>query len=243
VARRFGLVVNATIGLFALGSGLFVTQLAWQGRVLSALFGVFWLGMLAVVVSLQRGRTGARARTRRWDGLPATVIDLRHEQMWAFLYVCAGFGSFFVVATALALGAGSSSWIVCAALAAFFLSVALEVVLALRRGAFVALTAGGIGYRDWSYEHRLDWSAIAVVSASLPGGQPAIRIDGPVTSTSRRLVWRLSRRPVPGAIEIEARQIVPYESALFDAINRYRDEPVHRDEPGTEAGLAVLGAR
>lgn len=243
LAQRLAVVGATLLGLAALAGGLLAPDMAWQGRLLLSLFGLFWLGLIPLAIRANSDRARpARARTGHWGSQAATIVDFDRMPMIRFLYLCGGLGAIFVLAAGLASASGSSSWIVCAAAGAFFGSVAVEVVLAMRRRPLVGLTPAGLALRDWNSESFLPWERLIDVSVALPRGRPAIRLrsSAPIGRKSQRLVWRLGARPEPTELDIEVQWIRPHESSLYDAILRYAQGPEHRDELGTPASLDVF---
>jgi hypothetical protein len=109
----------------------------------------------------------------------------------------------------------------------------------IRRGG-VTLSSRGIAHRGWSFESRLDWSAIAGVKPAF-NGYPMILVIGYSNADwDRRYttrLWRIDRIPPVPMIEVDCRRFDLDPSVLFGYLRAYVESAEARAELGTEAAL------
>ncbi|WP_163795952.1 hypothetical protein [Mycolicibacterium sediminis] len=128
----------------------------------------------------------------------------------------------------------------------FFASFGVAAAMRrLQRGG-ITLSESGISQRGWSFESRLDWSAVAGIERGFHG-HPVIMVFGYANADWDRrhttVLWRIDRLPPAPMIEVDCRRFDVNPSGLLSFLRTYVDEPDTRVELGTELALARARAR
>lgn len=109
----------------------------------------------------------------------------------------------------------------------------------IRRGG-VTLSSRGIAHRGWSFESRLEWSAIVGITPAF-NGHPTILVIGYTNAgwdrryTTR--LWRIDRLPPVPMIEVDCRRFDLDPRDLYGYLRAYVESPAARGQLGTETAL------
>jgi hypothetical protein len=208
-----------------------------------ALVMVFVLAFLPAARS-QRQKLPAAIRTVVRNGMPGTEIRYSARQLWVLVGTM---GSFAVCCLTAAVelfihqeagfpGAAVVPGLFGLLFASFVVAVALGRIA---RGEIV-LSAQGMTQRGWSFESRLNWSAISGAGA-VDYGSPSILVTGYANAEwDRRYtarLWRIDRLPSAPLIEIDCRRFDVDPAVLHDYLKAYVDHPELRSELGTDAAI------
>ncbi|AQA06314.1 hypothetical protein BVC93_11400 [Mycobacterium sp. MS1601] len=241
----------ALTGAIALAALLSGAVLAVSGNTVAPKYCVLFAVAMALVaalgVTMRRHRHGLSSAVRTVDAAGVRATEVR--------YSATQFGILVALMTCLALlcllGAAeaylrsdSSGFpglsVLLGGAGVFLASFGIAAATGrLRRGA-VALSGAGISQRGWSFESRLDWSAVAGIN---PGhnGYPVILVIGYTNAewTRRQItrIWRIDRLPPVPMIELDCRKFDIDPDALLRYLQTYVESAAARDELGTEAAL------
>mgnify|MGYP001194409456 CR=1 FL=1 len=254
--RRDGIrffVTVAGLTVIALVSVLAALVTAQEGNVSAARYCLLFAFIMALtiayptVVRYRRKDLAAAVRTVEHEGFQATQI---RQSIWPFallVAIMASWTAFFGMAAVDFLAdqddESTGAAVVMGALSAFFGSFPVAAATGrLRRGG-VTLSGQGIAQRGWSFESKLDWSAIfAAPLTSLEGTRfPTILVGGSANANWIRRyttrLWRIDRLPQVPVLQLDCNKFDVDPHVLNNYIRTYVDNPKMRHELGTEAAL------
>lgn len=250
--RRRGtqLLLLGTNALLAVGC--FVTALwgdvPWQARVVVGLLGLLWLTWLPLAWhawSSPSSDARPAASVRTADG--ASVVDLDPTPMRGGLWVTAGLTAVVVLAMGLGVADGEfgASMVLGLPFLAVFALPALDLLLAVRRGASVALSPSGVRVRGWRTESGLAWTDVAGVDVDSVKGRAHYRVRGLASGhswTGRHLprAWPAKDPLRVGEVLVPVEAVGGHGPLLFRTIQRAAQDPAARSRLGTEEGTAML---
>ena len=145
----------------------------------------------------------------------------------------------FCTGAAIQIGGGVS--VLLGAGGLFFASFGVAAATGrLQRGG-ILLSETAISQRGWSFESRLEWSAIAGIERGFHG-HPVIMVFGFSNAEWNRRhttpLWRIDRLPPVPMIEVDCRRFDVDPRTLHGFLRTYVDAPGTRGELGTELALA-----
>ncbi|MGV0834308.1 hypothetical protein [Mycolicibacterium thermoresistibile] len=199
------------------------------------------------VVRYRRVDLSTVVRTVEHDGITGTEIRQSSWQLIVLIALMASFTAFFGMGAVDYLGEqddeSTGAAVVAGALSAVFASFLVPVALGRIRRGGVTLSSQGVAQRGWSFESKLDWSAIvAAPLASLDGFRfPTIILGGSANAdwirryTTR--LWRIDRLPQGPVLQLDCDKFDVDPHVLNNYIRTYVDNPELRYELGTEAAL------
>lgn len=236
-------VVSVLVGLVVARTGNFI---ALRYCLLFALLMAFVIAY-GIVVRYRRVDLSGVVRVTERDGIPATEI---RSSAWQFALLvalmgcCTVFCGMAAVEIFIHQGDGlAGGAVIAGALGVVSASFLAAVVFGRIRRGGVILSSQGIVHRGWSFESRLDWPAISVVTLASIGynSMPAILVGGYANTNWARgyttRLWRIDRLPTIAMLQIYCRQFDVDPRALYDYVRTYVDNPELRAELGTEAAL------
>ncbi|OLP01623.1 hypothetical protein BVU76_14235 [Mycolicibacterium porcinum] len=234
-------VVSVLVGLVVARAGNFVA-------LRFCLVFALWMAVMvaySVVVRYRRTDLSTVLRPAERDGIPGTEIRSSAWQ-FALLIALTGCGAIFCGMASIEIFIHQETGfpggaVIAGGLSVFFgwFGAGLAFGRICRGG--VILSSQGIVHRGWSFESRLDWSAVAGVMPSFDV-YPTILIMGYTNSSCVRRyttrLWRIERLPKTAMLQIDCRQFDVDPRDLYDYVRAYVDNPELRAELGTEAALA-----
>ncbi|WP_441961250.1 hypothetical protein [Mycolicibacterium houstonense] len=243
----FGL---ATLTTFAAVSVLVGLVAARTGNFIALRYCLLFALLMAVVIAYgivvryRRVDLSGVVRTTDRDGIPGTEIRSSAWQ-FALLIALTGCGAIFCGMASIEIFIHQETGfpggaVIAGGLSVFFgwFGAGLAFGRICRGG--VILSSQGIVHRGWSFESRLDWSAVAGVMPSFDV-YPTILIMGYTNSSCVRRyttrLWRIERLPKTAMLQIDCRQFDVDPRAVYDYVRTYVDNPELRAELGTEAAL------
>ena len=224
-------------------------DLPWQAKLVVGLLGLLWLTWLPLAWRAWSPRSqDARpdpARVRTADG--ASIVDLDPAPVRGGLWVTSGLAAVALLATTLGVADGDvgASLVLGVPFLVIFTLPALDLLLAVRRGASVALSPSEVRVRGWRAESRLAWGDVAGVDVDSVDGRAHYRVRGLASGQSwagRHLprAWPTKDPLRLGEVLVPVEAVGGHGPLLFRTIQRAAQDPAARSRLGTEGGTAML---
>ncbi|MBZ5738297.1 hypothetical protein [Nocardioides mangrovi] len=235
--RALLLGTNVLLGIALVAGGLLATGAAWQVRLVLVLYGLCWLATLPIVARSWWGVRPTGERVQTAGG--ATVVGYDPSPARGGAFVCGWLTAVTALAGLLGLAAGAiAGGVLGLLLAGFFALPLTDLLLALRRGAWLSLTRQRIVVRGWRTESSLDWADVAGVEVVRSDRRPHLLIRAAVGSTSwqgRQLprAWPARSHLEPGLLLVDAAAVEPHTALLYEAMQRWTRDPSTRTDLGT----------
>ncbi|WKG05092.1 hypothetical protein [Mycolicibacterium sp. HK-90] len=243
----------ATLATFAVISLLFGIVLAGAGNFIALRYCLLFTLLIAlviaysVVVRYRRANLSTAIRTVERHGTPGTEIRSSAWQ-FAILLALTGCGALLCGMAAIEIVIHQDegfpgSAVIAGALGLIFGWFGAGLAFGRIRRGGVILSRQAIVHRAWSFESRLDWPEIAVVTLANIGyaGTPVILVGGYANANWVRRyttrLWRIDRLPKTAMLQIDCRQFDVDPHVLYGYVRTYVDNPELRGELGTEAAL------